>query len=199
MNNSRLSSLISFANSSRLADPAQKKTTLRNRKSITVPFSAPGIAAVLSSPAIFMLDLFSGAHVSIGVLYVLLLVLLSNERRTLIVLFSTISSLMLVINLRLFYGQPGNEMMTMDKVIGLIALWVITSGILRYRHLQKKSEAKRARKPVCCIRSFTEIPERKAKPEELITVLRHLRTSGRPIDPCTRELTWFIYMKSPKN
>ena len=127
-----------------------------------------------------------------------MLTFLMNERRTLVVLFSTIASLMIAIDLRLVYGQTGTDMVMMDKVVGLIAIWSITGGVLRARVLQAK--AKRKRKPACSIRLTTPLPNCLATPDEIKAAVRHLRTaSKRPVDPYTLELIQFIYTKSSKN
>jgi hypothetical protein len=199
MNNLRFSSLLFFVKPAKTVVPQPLVRTLprRTQESTTPPFSLQGIAAVLACPALFFLDVLSSSHIFMGVLFLVIHMFLTNERRTLVVLFATIASLMMVIDLRLFYGQPNTEMFVMDKVAGLIAVWTITAGILHARARQLK--VKRKRKPFCNIRTVTPLPNRIASQEESKTVVRHMRSSKRPIDPYTLDLIQFIYSKSTRN
>lgn len=204
MNNLRFSSLLFFVKPTKTATRQPVVRTLpgrylsrRTQETTAPPFSLQGIVAVLVCPALFFLDVLSSSQIFMGVLFMVIQMFLINERRTLVVLFSTVASLMMLIDLRLFYGQPDTGMFVMDKVVGLIAVWTITGGVLRARAVQLK--VKRKRKPYCNIRTATPLPNRIATQEESKTVIRHMRSSKRPVDPYTLELIQFIYSKSTKN
>lgn len=171
-----------------------------------VPFSAVGIVAVLCCPIIFSLDVFSDARVPIGVLYMMMLALLSNEKNILLLLFTTLSSIMMLIDFRLFYGQAGTELAIADKLIAIPAMWVYVSALIRHRGKNNRiSETKILRmrsagRPVCNIKIAKQTPERVANTEESKTVFRHIcSTSGKKVDPYTRDLVVFLYEKTKKN
>lgn len=169
---------------------------LRYLKPTPVPFSAAGIIAVLACPALLLLDIFSGAHVMIGAFYLIVLTLLGNQRRSLIALYATVASLMLFIDLRMFYGQGGTQLAIADKLIALLALPVIASGLIYQRTSHMRALK---RKPLCSVKVILPPAERIALNGESKNVFGHLRRSSEPIDQYTRELIWFVYMKSPKN
>lgn len=170
-----------------------------------IPFSGIGIVAVLSCPVIFGLDVFSDAHVSIGVVYMVMLALLSNEKNILVLLFTTLSSIMLLIDLRLFYGEPDTTLAVLDKLLAIPAMWLYVFALLRHRHkqsttnTQKVIRMKRSHIPVCNIKIVNPISERIPTAEESKPVYKHIRTSRKKIDPYTRDLVYFLYAKTQKN
>lgn len=165
-------------------------------KSIPVPFSWTGIIAVLACPILLCTDIFTSGYTYLGIIYVLILVLLNNERRMLIALFSTMSALMLAIDLRFIYGQQGAEVATMDKMIALVIMPVLAYGLIRQRTQQVRIEK---RKKLSSITIIPPLNERIALAGETRSVFHHICRSRGPMDDYTRELIWFVYMKSPKN
>lgn len=152
--------------------------------------------AVLACPALLCVDLVSPSNILFGCLYLLLLLMVSNERRTLIALFTTVATVSLLFDLRFIYAQPGAELAVMDKIVALAVLPLLTTALIRKRTLQLKA---RKRKPVCTITVVPPLTERIALHSETNPVFRHMRRSNEPMDEYTRELIWFVYSKSPKN
>lgn len=132
----------------------------------------------------------------IGTFCLIMLTLLGEQRRTMIALFATVAVVTLVIDLRLFYGQPGTELAVMDKIIALIALPLLAWGLIHKRNVELQ---KQKRKPVCNVRIVPALAERVAMIGESKTAFRHMRRSKEPLDEYTRALIWFVYIKSPKN
>lgn len=178
--------------SKRKAQPAK----LRTSNAVRIPFSVAGIVAVSVCPALLVIDITSGMHAMIGVIYVLLLTLLAQERRTLVALFAAVAVLSLAVDLRVFYGQPGTELAVADKITALIALPLLAAALIHQRTAQLKTAK---RKPVCNIRIVQPLSERVAMHGEMNPVFKHMRRSKSPMDEYTRELIWFMYMKSAKN
>jgi hypothetical protein len=169
---------------------------LRALRPVRVPFSVSGMAVVLACPALLLVDIASGMHAMIGILYLVMLMMLGNERRTLIALFTTIAVLMLAIDLRVFYGASVAELAAADKIIALIVLPVLAFALIRQRTQERKAAK---RKAICSIRVMLPVSERAALSGESKIVFKHMRHSTEPMDEYTRELIWFMYMKSAKN
>lgn len=171
-----------------------------------VPFSAVGIIAVLCCPIIFSLDAFSDSRFAIGVVYMVMMALLSNEKNILILLVATLSSIFLLIDLRLFYGEPDTELAVADKLVAIPAIWLFVYGLLRIRKKQNKTGSatilrlKQSHVPVCDIKVAMPISERIASPAESKNAFKHMRSSStQKIDSYTHDLVYFIYAKMPKN
>lgn len=181
---------------------AARSLTIKPKR---VPFSGIGIVAVLCCPVIFFLDVFSEAHVAIGVVYMVMLALLSNEKNILLLLFATLSSIMLLIDLRLFYGEPGTDLAVADKLLAIPAMWLYVVALLRHRRKQNNTDEqkvirmKRTHRPVCNIKIVNPITERTPTAEESKPVFKHICTSRKKIDPYTRDLVYFLYAKTQKN
>lgn len=171
-------------------------TPARILKPIDVPFTVTGISAVLACPALLCLDVFSGAEVMLGSLYMLVLLFISNERRSLIGMFAAVAVVSLAASLRSVYTQDGSEMAAMDKIIAMIGIPLFAFGFIRRRTLQLKA---RKRKAICTVKFAPVFSERIALAGEYKSAFRHIHTSRNPIDTYTRELIWFVYIKSPKN
>ncbi len=169
---------------------------VRTLKRISVPFSNTGIVAVLACPLLLCTDFLTPDNTFLGIIYVIILALVANERRTLIALYATVAAITLAIDIRLIYGQEGAEVAMADKVLGLMAIPVFAYALIHKRTLQKKYFK---RKKVVNMTVIPPISERIALTGESKSVFRHIcRTSG-PMDEYTRELIWFVYTKSPKN
>jgi hypothetical protein len=169
---------------------------VRILKSIPVPFSVAGILAVLVCPAFLLMDIFSGAHIMFGTLLVLVLTLLGSERRTLIALFATVGLICLAIDLRINFYHAGAELAATDKIMAMIALPLFAFGMIRKRTLQVAAKKRRPRINVSFAPAFQD---RAPRFGETKTVFQHMSRSSKPMDEFTRELIWFVYVKSPKN
>ncbi len=165
-------------------------------KPVDVPFSLTGIIAVLACPVLLCTDILTSGYTFLGVIYIIMLVLLGNERRTLIALFTAVAAIMLVIDLRIIYNQPGAELAVMDKVLSMIALPALGYALIRQRVAQKKIHKP---KRICNMLVIPPMTERIAFNGETKSMFRHISKSVGPMDEYTRELIWFVYMKSPKN
>lgn len=170
-----------------------------------IPFSGIGIVAVLCCPIILSLDVFADAHVAIGVVYMVMLALLSNEKNVLILLFTTLASIMLLIDVRLIYGESSTVFAIADKLFAVAAMWLYVIALFRYRRKQENTSEqkvirmKRAPRPVCNIKIVNPLTERIPTAEESKPVFKHIRTSRKKIDPYTRDLVYFLYTKTQKN
>lgn len=165
-------------------------------KPVDVPFSITGIIGVLACPVLLCTDLLTPGYTFLGVIYVIMLALLGNERRTLIALFTTIAAVTLVFDVICIYGQSGSELAVMDKFLALLVLPLLGYALIRQRGLQAK---RRRRKRICNMTIIPPVAERIALNGETKSVFRHICRSKGPLDEYTRELIWFVYMKSPKN
>ena len=184
-----------------------RKPNVRREK-LNVPFSFSGIVAVLCCPAILSLEIFAESKIVTGVLYVLVLTLLANQRSILILMYASVSSVMMMICMRVYIGHPGMDLMMVDKAVALIATWVIAFGLVRNRRRESNStetiiqyvnRMRRKPKPLCVIRTINESPERIADVQEAKLAFSRIDRSGVKMDEYTRDLTWFIYQKSLKN
>jgi len=177
---------------------------LRKQKRVALPFSFNGIIAVLACPVLLFTDALTTGYTFLGVIFVVILALLGNERRTLVALFATVAVLTLAFDLRIIYGQPGAELAVMDKILALLFMPVIAYGFIHRSTALKKTKK---RKPVVHMKVILPPAERIALNGEFHpdrnrrakSVFRHISRSTGPLDEYTRELIWFVYMKSPKS
>lgn len=169
---------------------------VRYLKPIEVPFSDTGIVAVLACPVLLATDMLSAGFTFLGIIFVIILALLSNERRTLIALFAAVATITLAIDLRFIYALPESELAVTDKFLAMIALPVLAYALIRQRTTKLKLSK---RKPVVNMTVIQPINERIALNGESKSVFRHICRSHGPLDEYTRELIWFVYLKSPKN
>ena len=178
--------------------PKQKNnnTVVRKLNPIPVPFSVRGLVAVFACPVLLGLDIFSGSHTMIGTIFLLLLTLLGNERRTLIALFAAVASISLLASVAVIYAHDGNELALTDKFVALILLPLFTYALIRRKQIKVIT---RKHVPVIDVKIVNPVQERVAMNGESKSVFRHIRRNDNPIDEYTRELIWFVYNKSPKN
>jgi hypothetical protein len=173
-----------------------KSAPVRKLHQIPVPFSFTGIIAVLVCPVLLLTDIFTPGFAFLGIIYVIILSLLGNERRTLIALFATVATITLAIDIRMTYGQEGAELGVADKIFGLMSIPVLAYALIQQRNTQQK---KAKRKKIVNMTVMPPLNERIALNGETRSVFRHICRSNGPMDEYTRELIWFVYLKSPKN
>lgn len=171
-------------------------TPVRKLVPVNVPFSFTGIIAVLACPVLLCTDLLTSGFTFLGVIFVIILALLGNERRLLVALFASVAAVTLVFDLVWIYGQPGSELAVMDKIIAMIVLPLLAYGLIHRRATRIKTLK---RKPTVNMMILPPVAERVALDTETKSVFRHINRSYGPMDEYTRELIWFVYMKSPKN
>lgn len=169
---------------------------IRYLKPIEVPFSVSGIVAVLACPVLLVTDMLSTGFTFLGIIFVIMLALLGNERRTLIALFATVATITLATDLGFIYEVPGAELAVTDKFLAMIALPILAYALIRQRTTKLQL---RKRKPVVNMTIIQPINERIALNVETKNMFRHICRSHGPLDEYTRELIWFVYLKSPKN
>lgn len=186
------------------------------RNNSTDPVSLVGMIAIFAAVTVFVFDYLTQAHAALGVVFVLALTLLSNESPKTIVLFGGSTAVMLLVKLIILTDVVADEVVQMEKIIGLVAISGITIGLVRHRTLEEKVNRLLDRqlnivqhpastgtqyvvKPECVIKVMKEIKERKATEKELHAYRKHRSKSRDTVDPYTRDLVKFIYSKSLRN
>jgi hypothetical protein len=123
--------------------------------------------------------------------------MLGNERRTLIALFASVATISIAIDFRVIYAQDGAELAVADKIFALMSLPLLSYAMIQQRAAKKKKNQKRKKAVNMAI--IPPVSERIALPGETKSIFRHICRSNGPMDEYTRELIWFVYLKSPKN
>lgn len=165
--------------------------------------SLVGLLAIFSCIAVFVIDQATHSNATIGVVFVMALVLLSNESVKTIVLFGGTATVLLLAKLIMLTGMHVDGIVRGEKYTSIAAICAITVGLVRHQELTAKkdgnSKESRDAKIIKMCTDFKQVEERSATLKELKPFLKHIKNSSAPLDPYTRDLTLFIYSKSTKN
>lgn len=193
MNNTRIIALKRSA----------KRTPLTTQIEPGPSVSLVGLFAIFACITVFVVDQATHSNATIGIVFVMALVLLSNESPKTIVLFGGTATVLLLAKLILLMGVHVDGIVRGEKYTSIVAICGITVGLVRYRELTEQKETqqkiKRGGKIIQMNIDFKQTEERPATARELRPFLKHIKKSSAPLDPYTRDLTLFIYSKSTKN
>ncbi|MBI3141936.1 MAG: hypothetical protein HYZ16_03835 [Bacteroidetes bacterium] len=169
------------------------------------------LLALVFSLCIFVADLFIPAGISVGILYLVAMLLVSGDRRAIILLAAGIASILTFMPIPIFLDEYWTKQVLLNRLITLGAIWIF--GLVSIRLAKAKTrilEARnryvkaleemlymtshRVRKPLAtCLGIFNLLDTTKElNQEELRKAVVYLKSSADELDDFTRELTRFM-------
>lgn len=147
---------------------------------------------------------------AIGVLYVIPMTIAFKQRQKIVTLFAVICSLLIMLDGLLFYELYSHYSIFIDRAVSILAIWLSSFVVLRYRALRIKNEEQKKkhlksivellfitshkmRRPICTLQGLKTISNLDNRSDaDLKKMFRFVEESVSDIDVFTKELTGYL-------
>ena len=175
-------------------------------------FPNKAISIALSTTIlIFIIDYIIPPGTAIGALYLASITIVYRQRRSVILSFATLTTVLIILNVFIFKHQIFNVSIYGDRIISVIGIWCSTLVAIRYRKLSLAHEAFRQKKlneieemlyitnhkvrhPVSEIVGLSDLIDDNGNwhVRDFVEIAKNFKKPAKELDDFTRELSQFL-------
>lgn len=168
------------------------------------------IYIILITIVIFILDFILHPGAAIGILYLIPLTIAFKRNLEYVILYSVVTSLLIIIDGILFFSSQSHYSTIMDGAVSIVTIWLTTFISLRYKTLKIKNELQKEqhlksiiellfitshklRRPVCSLQGMEKLLYlHNPSTEDLKKITSYMKESINELDVFTKELTHYL-------